>query len=243
MEKILIKYLYDLAIIVSYISAGDVCNKWIQDLDFENNLDATLLLWDKDGVPCRITCGILCNSNPSCRSFFYHPSLMKCMGSQSYKRGLPSGQLVQKEWEYYTRSQQCDRGYTFNKTLGLCYKIHPETKTWQEAMDACEAEEAKLIIIRNEMEFVHVRDALKAAGPLILAMNGLRKILVDGIKTWKYWNGQSPSYLDWEPGEPDNYLGDENCGNFVTDPCCQYKFDDVNCLWRNSFICQKYISL
>ncbi|KAL3889176.1 hypothetical protein ACJMK2_001527 [Sinanodonta woodiana] len=110
-------------------------------------------------------------------------------------------------------------------------------------MDACEAEEAKLIIIRNEMEFVHVRDALKAAGPLILAMNGLRKILVDGIKTWKYWNGQSPSYLDWEPGEPDNYLGDENCGNFVTDPCCQYKFDDVNCLWRNSFICQKYISL
>ncbi|KAL3889194.1 hypothetical protein ACJMK2_001542 [Sinanodonta woodiana] len=213
----------------------------MQDNDFENNLDTSQLLWDKNGISSLLTCGSLCNSNPSCRAFFYHPSLKKCLGSQSYKRGLPSGQSVQQGWKYYTKAQQCDGDYTFNKTLGLCFKIHPETKTYQEAMDACEAEGAKLIIIRNDAEYVHVRNALKAAGPLTYALNGLRKTFPNGIITWKWWNGQIPYHLDWEPGQPDDFGWDEDCGNFFTVAGHQYKFDDVSCRWRNSFVCQKYI--
>ncbi|KAL3889197.1 hypothetical protein ACJMK2_001642 [Sinanodonta woodiana] len=220
---------------------SDFSNKWMLDHDFENNLDTSQLLWDKEGIPSLLHCGSLCNSNTSCRSFFYHPSLMKCLGSQSYKRGLPSGQSMQLGWKYYTKSQQCDGNYTFNKTLELCFKIHPETKTYEEAMKTCEAEGAKLIIIRNKMEFDYIIDVLKAAGPLTYALNGLRKIISNGIITWKWWSGKIPSYMEWEPGEPDNFLQDEYCGNFFAVPGYQYKFDDINCGWKSSFVCQKYI--
>ncbi|KAL3889195.1 hypothetical protein ACJMK2_001646 [Sinanodonta woodiana] len=238
MEKVLIKRIYDLVMIISYISASDGTIKWMLDNDFENNLDKSQLLWDKDCIPSLLTCGSLCNSNPSCRAFFYHPSLKKCIGSQSYKRGLPSGQSMQLGWNYYTRSQECDGDYTFNKTLGLCFKIHPETKTYQEAMNACEAEGAKLIIIRNEIEFVQVCNALKAAGQLTFPFNGLRKTFTNGIAIWKSWNGQTTTYLEWEPGAPDNLGGQDNCVFFVLSAGAQYKFNDIDCSRNNSFVCQ-----
>ncbi|KAK3600474.1 hypothetical protein CHS0354_023575, partial [Potamilus streckersoni] len=59
------------------------------------------------------------------------------------------------------KKQQCDGNYKFHTSLGLCFKIHPELKTFFEAMDACEAEEAKLIIIRNELELLQVQNAIK----------------------------------------------------------------------------------
>ncbi|KAL3889367.1 hypothetical protein ACJMK2_001711 [Sinanodonta woodiana] len=240
-KKLLMIRIFDLVILISYISASDVTIKWMLDHDFENNLDTSQLLWNQDSIPSLLTCGSLCNSNSSCRSFFYHPSLKICMGSQSYKRGLPSGQPVELGWKYYTKSQKCDGDYTFNKTLGLCFKIHPEAKPYQEAMTACEAEGAKLIIIRNEMELAQVGNALKAAGQLTYPLNGLRKTFTNGIETWKWWNGQIPPYVDWEPGEPNNAGGNENCGNFLTGIGAHYKFDDVNCFWQNSFVCQKNI--
>ncbi|KAL3889365.1 hypothetical protein ACJMK2_001709 [Sinanodonta woodiana] len=211
------------------------------DHDFENNLDQSQLLWDKQGISSLLACGSLCNPDPSCRSFFYHPSLKKCLGSQSYKRGLPSGQSVQQGWNYYTKSQQCDGDYIFNKTIGLCFKIYPETKPYLEAMAACEAEGAKLIIIRNQMEYDHVRTALKAAGPLTYPLNGLRKIVLNGKETWTWWNGDIPSHVDWAPGEPNNYFWSEYCGNFMPGDGGQYQFDDINCLSSCSFVCQKNI--
>ncbi|KAL3889362.1 hypothetical protein ACJMK2_001706 [Sinanodonta woodiana] len=241
MAKVQIKRIYDLVMIISYVSASDVSNKWMLDHDFENNLDTSDLLWDTDGISSLLVCGGLCNSNPSCRSFFYHSSLKKCLGSQSYKRGLPSGQSVQQGWKYYTKSQQCDGDYIFNKTMGLCFKIHPETKPYLEAMDACEAEGAKLIIIRNDMEYEQVRNALKDAGPLTYPLNGLRKTVSNGIATWKWWNGQIPPSLDWAPFQPDNLLWNEYCGNFISVLGFPYQFDDVDCDLPNSFVCQKNI--
>ncbi|KAL3889366.1 hypothetical protein ACJMK2_001710 [Sinanodonta woodiana] len=108
-------------------------------------------------------------------------------------------------------------------------------------MDACEGEGAKLIIIMNEIESLQVRNAIKAAGIQTCPMNGLQKTLSNGIVTWKWWNGENLSYFGWEPGRPNNYYGNENCVCFWTGAVTQYKFDDVDCSWRNSFVCQKII--
>ncbi|KAL3889305.1 hypothetical protein ACJMK2_001649 [Sinanodonta woodiana] len=108
-------------------------------------------------------------------------------------------------------------------------------------MDACEAEGAMLVFIRNEMEFLQVRNAIKAASLLKYTLNGLQKTFSNEIATWKWWNGQIPSYLDWETGEPKNYGGDEKCGNFLTGAGAHYKFDDIDCFWRNNVVCQKNI--
>ncbi|KAK3603947.1 hypothetical protein CHS0354_027719 [Potamilus streckersoni] len=131
--------------------------KWVLVNDFETYLDPSQLLWVKDGISL-LTCCSLCDMEQSCRTFFYHPSLNRCLGSQSFKRGLPPDQSVRQEWKYYTKAPKCDEDYTFNKTLGFCYKIHEERRTFIEAMDVCEEEGAKPIIIRNAMETLQVQN-------------------------------------------------------------------------------------
>ncbi|KAK3598697.1 hypothetical protein CHS0354_003254, partial [Potamilus streckersoni] len=74
---------------------------WKLDHDWEKNSDSSSILWQKNGS--RVThCALLCGGNPSCKSFFYHPLLQTCLGSTSYKRGLPSNQTIQQGWIYFT---------------------------------------------------------------------------------------------------------------------------------------------
>ncbi|KAL3888754.1 hypothetical protein ACJMK2_001114 [Sinanodonta woodiana] len=81
---------------------SSICSSWESDLDYENNLDQSIILWEKTERPF-IDCALYCGMDRSCRSFFYHSSLEKCLGSQSYKRGLPDNEAVQQGWNYYTR--------------------------------------------------------------------------------------------------------------------------------------------
>ncbi|KAK3590382.1 hypothetical protein CHS0354_035870 [Potamilus streckersoni] len=127
------------------------CSTWIQDNDSEINLDTSVTLWKKMDSSF-IDCALLYNQDQSCVSFFYHPSLQLCLGTQSYKRGLPSSETVQQGWKYYTKPQHCDGDYVFNQPLGLCYKFHVENKTFNDAMTACEAEGAKMLVLRNQNE-------------------------------------------------------------------------------------------
>lgn len=42
-------------------------------------------------------------------------------------------------------------GYTYDKTTGHCYKIHP-AKLWNDALTTCADEGAHLAIINNQVE-------------------------------------------------------------------------------------------
>ncbi|KAL3888752.1 hypothetical protein ACJMK2_001112 [Sinanodonta woodiana] len=87
---------------VSLAQDSSICSSWESDHDSENNEDQSTILWEKTKRPF-IDCALYCGMDHSCRSFFYNPSLEKCLGSQSYKRGLPDNQAVQLGWNYYTR--------------------------------------------------------------------------------------------------------------------------------------------
>ncbi|KAL3888747.1 hypothetical protein ACJMK2_001107 [Sinanodonta woodiana] len=83
-------------------SHSSICSSWESDHNSENNLDQSIVLWEKIGRPF-IDCALYCGMDRNCKSFFYHPSLEKCLGSQSYKRGLPDNETGQQGWNYYTR--------------------------------------------------------------------------------------------------------------------------------------------
>ncbi|KAK3602670.1 hypothetical protein CHS0354_024992 [Potamilus streckersoni] len=81
---------------------SSICSTWELDHDSENNQDSSIILLEKNDCPL-IYCALFCGMDPSCKSFFHHPSSEMCLGSQSYKRGLPDSQAVQQGWKYYTR--------------------------------------------------------------------------------------------------------------------------------------------
>ncbi|KAL3888090.1 hypothetical protein ACJMK2_000471 [Sinanodonta woodiana] len=203
------------------------CSKWEQDLDSVNNIDPSVSLWERS-CP-NIDCAILCDRDPSCWSFFHHPSLGKCLASSSYKRGLPTDKAGQQGWTYYTKKQQCGEGYMFNQTLSLCYKLYSVSKTFDNAMITCEAEGAKLMTIKNEAEFRFIQKVTKGAITFI----GLRALGLN--REWKWWNGQSASYIAWNINQPDNWNGTESCVVFYT------QYSDVPCSSLGYFICQKFI--
>ncbi|KAK3606689.1 hypothetical protein CHS0354_014760 [Potamilus streckersoni] len=154
--------------------------KWELDNDFENNLDTSDLLWEKDEISM-LTCASLCTQKQSCLSFFYNLSLKKCLGSKSFKRGLPANQAKHQEWKYYTRPQQCDRGYAYNKTLGLCYKIFFEFMNRSDSMVKCESEGAKLIIIENAIEFKHIKNGNASTFTNHVTTSRLEHILLQSL--------------------------------------------------------------
>ncbi|KAL3888468.1 hypothetical protein ACJMK2_000835 [Sinanodonta woodiana] len=218
----------------SFAQSVSTCSTWNQDLDSENNLDTSVTLWEKNDCPL-IDCAIRCNQDPSCQSYFHSPSLQICLGTQSYKRGLPSSKTIDQGWQYYTKKQYCDGDYIFNQTLGLCYKLHLEGKTFNDAMTACDAEGAKLLVLRNdnELNFIYsVISSKVSAGTYIYI--GIRAIGVNRV--WKIFNGQNATYLPWQIGEPNNASGDQNCVIIVT-----AKYADDPCGRLQPFVCQRLI--
>ncbi|KAL3888463.1 hypothetical protein ACJMK2_000830 [Sinanodonta woodiana] len=214
--------------------SAQAVSTWNQDLDSENNLDTSVTLWEKNDCPL-IDCAMRCNQDPSCESYFHSPSLQICLGTQSYKRGLPSSKTIDQGLLYYTKKQYCDGDYIFNPTLDLCYKLHVENKIFNDAMTACETEGAKILVLRNqnEMNFIQsvVSSKVGAGTPVYI---GIRAIGVNRV--WKLFNGQNGTYLPWSYQEPDNFQGNSNCVllinvNYYDDPC--------NIL--RPFFCQKFI--
>ncbi|KAL3888598.1 hypothetical protein ACJMK2_000963 [Sinanodonta woodiana] len=133
---------------------ASLCSKWNSDNSSESNIDSSVVSWERN--ECSLIDGAMfCVRDPLCRSFFHHASLKKCLGSQSYKRGLPASHATQKGGEYFTQSLDCDEGYIYNQSLGVCYKYHAEHRTYTKAMAVSETESAKLLIIMNEAEFKH----------------------------------------------------------------------------------------
>ncbi|KAK3598698.1 hypothetical protein CHS0354_003255 [Potamilus streckersoni] len=51
-----------------------------------------------------------------------------------------------------TEPQQCDGGYIYNQSLGICYRVYAKDVSCNTAMASCEKDGAKLIIINNAAE-------------------------------------------------------------------------------------------
>ncbi|KAL3888085.1 hypothetical protein ACJMK2_000466 [Sinanodonta woodiana] len=204
------------------------CSTWYSDNDTLNNLDASVSLWERNNQTIN-DCVIRCDRAPSCRSFFHHPTNETCLASSSYKRGLPTDKAGQQGWVYYTKKQYCDNGYTFNQSLDLCYKFYRANQTFNNAMMLCEADGAKLAIIKDEATFRLMNQVTSGAVTFI----GLRAMGVN--REWTWWNGQLASYMAWNFNQPDNWNGLENCVIFYT------QYADVYCTSLGYFICQKFV--
>lgn len=65
---------------------------------------------------------------------------------------------------------------------------------------------------------------------------GLSDDLTEGVWRW-LTNGSTPTFTDWQPGQPNNYHNKQDCAHFYYS--FDYKWEDTECTANNLPLCEK----
>lgn len=122
---------------------------------------------------------------------------------------------------------------------GHDYLFVTTPKSWQQAQAICSANGYKLVTINDSNE-----EAFLAAQESAFNLNnwwiGLNDI---GIEGFYVWDGDSSTYTNWYPGEPNNSQGNEDCveDRFADPTQGKYsqQWNDFPCTQQNPFICER----
>lgn len=120
-----------------------------------------------------------------------------------------------------------------------CYMFNRHLSTWYDAQLVCQRNGGYLASMSSKAEAVRV---LLNIHPLIRTASmknwWLGLSLNKTIAKWKWDDGSDlqTSVIAWKPGEPNNSLRDEQCGEMNI----QGKLNDQKCDSLNPFICEQY---
>lgn len=120
-----------------------------------------------------------------------------------------------------------------------CYMFNRHLSTWYDAQLVCQRNGGYLASMSSKAEAVRV---LLNIHPLIRTASmknwWLGLSLNKTIAKWKWEDGSDlqTSVIAWKPGEPNNSLRDEQCGEMNI----QGRLNDQKCDSLNPFICEQY---
>ncbi|CAJ0595178.1 unnamed protein product [Cylicocyclus nassatus] len=147
--------------------------------------------------------------------------------------------------------QPCS-GWFQNIRNGHCYMKFCDGKSFDAAQRVCEKYEAHLPYIRNEQEdkFVatlsrSVRKKIKWRGREYMQNHWIGIKLLDGPggKKWRFVNGTEATYFNWQPIEPNNLGGNEECVHYAPVWGDWFRWNDLKCEHEQSdfvtYICEK----
>ncbi|KAL3889564.1 hypothetical protein ACJMK2_001902 [Sinanodonta woodiana] len=128
-------------------------------------------------------------------------------------------------------SNSCDMGYMNVSLKGsnFCFKAYSIVKTFNQAMEICESEKAKLAVITTEDQISDLRPHLPVGWIYVGISDGTKE------GTWEGWDGKAVN-LTWSPFEPNGGIN-ENCG--VINPYGIGVYD-ASCAWNLYFLCSKF---
>ena len=101
-----------------------------------------------------------------------------------------------------------------------------ESQTWKEAQTHCREKHTDLASVRNQTENDKIHN--------MILSSSFRKCWIGLYRdSWKWSDGSSYSFRDWNTGEPNGNR--DNCVSFVFDK--GLKWEDRNCDEKFAFIC------
>ncbi|KAL3889580.1 hypothetical protein ACJMK2_001917 [Sinanodonta woodiana] len=217
----------------SWTSTNFQCvqQNWKQDIVYYNSMHTSVLISDVTGIDfleCMQQCDVIQNI---CLSFFYDSYTSQCLLSSSFRRGLPQNSQSSETFVYYTApSTLCDMGYRNVILAGstFCIKPYSSLQPFNDAMEICESDKAKLIIITSKNHIADLKPYLHAG----LTYAGIWDKQKED--TWIGWNGKEV-FPFWTPGEPNGGTG-QNCAFIAS---YQSGLSDDNCYSNRSFVCRK----
>ncbi|XP_014370527.2 C-type mannose receptor 2 isoform X3 [Papilio machaon] len=149
---------------------------------------------------------------------------------------------MDRKWNEECNSPYLD--YEYNEDLGRCYKFHLYPRSWKDAVETCDAEQAYLAIINSQLEAEHLvnitanapKDKIK--GKYKRGIVHLGFIYDKTIGDWKTIMGETleqAGYAEWGNNQPDGGVN-MNCGSMFYNG----QLNDVSCeVYRFFFICER----
>ncbi|XP_019899306.2 asialoglycoprotein receptor 1-like [Esox lucius] len=118
-----------------------------------------------------------------------------------------------------------------------CYYLSSEKKNWSESRENCIREESDLVIIDSKEEQLF----LNGLGDNLKFWIGLTDS--EQEVAWKWVDGTSPTITFWEQGQPNDFLGDQDCAqfkSFVHSPNRPFieSWSDMICSLTNQWVCE-----
>ncbi|XP_046582947.1 C-type lectin domain family 17, member A-like [Haliotis rubra] len=154
------------------------------------------------GVPVssRGDCVSKCHLQRNCSSVFYDGSTNVCQLSAEVflQQDLTStpNNMQYLEW----RRDDCDKGYTWYRSLGLCNKIYNSTKTWFQANHTCHQDGGHLIKV-DSAGINAFMNKISDSHSAIVWLGGF-KANPSGKWTWSDGSVISPDFLDNTEPDP-----------------------------------------
>ncbi|XP_046572173.1 C-type lectin lectoxin-Lio3-like [Haliotis rubra] len=154
------------------------------------------------GVPVssRVDCVSRCYHQGNCSSVFYDGSTKKCQLSAEVflERDLTSTHTNMQYLEW--KEDDCDKGYTWYRSLGLCYKIYTSTKSWFQANHTCNQDGGYLIKV-DSLGINAFMNKISDSYSAFVWVNGLEDS-VTGKWTWS--DGTLINTTYWDVTQPDS---------------------------------------
>ncbi|XP_072020401.1 macrophage mannose receptor 1-like [Amphiura filiformis] len=118
-----------------------------------------------------------------------------------------------------------------------CYYVSDATlnwrRTWADADVWCNDNGGNLVSIHSDEEQAFVNQVLKRA--VSSYWIGLREYTVEGDYTWT--DSSALDYTNWNPGEPNDHNGEEQCGEVETFD--DGRWNDQACGIKLAFVCKR----
>merc|ERR1712010_113033 len=140
-------------------------------------------------------------------------------------------------------SSSCPSGWWAGPAGLGCVLLQTEELTWEEAAENCWTNyKAHLVEIKNEeqQDFLRTILGLFPDDDVYGWWIGATDLNREGSWYWAH-SLESMEYSGWFPGEPNNYLGDENCALIWSNEVPNRKsfWNDYHCSYDSYSICQQ----
>lgn len=112
-----------------------------------------------------------------------------------------------------------------------CYFFSTSSLTWNEARSDCEAKGANLMSIDSLHERTWARSQVDGK----IYWFGLNDIAEEGVWEWTDGTVFNPILTHWRPGQPDNWQGNEHCGQLDGNGM----WNDEGCTVKRFYVCKR----
>uniref|UniRef100_A0A7E4VMN8 C-type lectin domain-containing protein n=1 Tax=Panagrellus redivivus TaxID=6233 RepID=A0A7E4VMN8_PANRE len=128
----------------------------------------------------------------------------------------------------------CPSTWSYFAPTQACYKVYYNLR-WDDAESTCLSESAHLASIHSqqEVDFINELATMNVSvdcGNTLPQLTWVGLYTTDNNKSWKWTDGSTVDFLQWNDGEP-NEPGKENCGQVFTENCdyAYKKLNNIDC--------------
>ncbi|CAG04688.1 unnamed protein product [Tetraodon nigroviridis] len=151
---------------------------------------------------------------------------------QSYNSVLEVRDQLQKKFDRARKNVLCENNW---KKFDLgCYFFSKLTKNWNQSREFCISKGGDLAVLNSKEEQAFVNGWLKTSQN---AWIGLFDIETEG--TWKWVDGTVVTTTYWQPGQPNSYGGNQDCGEILQDSGGVGQWNDDACTADQTWVCEK----